>query len=269
MTARSRELLTGFARLEAIDTTCHLGQWPYRLAARASADDLRAYARRHGLRALWVSHLATLTGYDTRTGNEALLRECAGDPLFRPFAVVDPGAAGWRRELAWAAQSGFSGVRLAPGDHGTAPAALLPVLEDAAALGLPVQILARLDDARVRHPRSPARDVPMHELADLVRSAPAHPLVLSGLNRLDWLELSRHLGDDVPSHVRLDLWHVNGPTFVGDSWAADPGRWLFGSGFPVQTPEATMLQLVVAALDDGARARIAGGNAAAILSGRS
>lgn len=265
MTARARALLAGFGGLEAIDTTCHLGQWPYRLAAAAEVDDLRSYALRHGLRALWVSHLATLTGFDTRTGNEELLRACDGDPLFRLFALVDPAAPTWRRELTWAADAGFAGVRVAPGDHGTAPAALAPILDEAAGLDLPVQILCRLDDARVRHPRSPARDPQIHELADLVRDAPARPLVLSGLNRLDWMELSRHLGDDVPGHVRLDLWHVNGPTFVGDTWGESPGRWVFGSGFPVQVPEATMLQVVAAGLDDAARARIAAGNAAEIV----
>ncbi|MFD4959097.1 amidohydrolase family protein [Microbacterium sp. NPDC058389] len=265
MISRSRALLAGFGELGAIDTSCHLGQWPYRLTAAAGAEDLRAYAARHGLRALWVSHLATLTGFDTRTGNEALRGACGGDPLFRLFAVVDPGAPTWRRELAWAADAGFAGVRLAPGDHGTAPAALRPVLDEAAGRGLPVQIMFRLDDPRVRHPRSPARDLEIHELADVVRDAPEHPLVLSGLNRLERVELGRHLGDALPAHVLLDLWHVNGPTFVGDTWGEEPGRWLFGSGFPVQTPEATMLQLVAAQLDDPARARIAWGNAAAIV----
>ncbi|GAA5207102.1 amidohydrolase family protein [Microbacterium kyungheense] len=265
MISRARALLAGFGELGAIDTTCHLGQWPYRLAAWADADRLRAYARGHGLQALWVSHLATLTGFDTRTGNEALRRACGEDPLFRLFAVVDPAAPTWRRELSWAADAGFAGVRLAPGDHGTAPAALGPVLHEAAEHGLPVQILFRLDDPRVRHPRSPARDPQIHELADVVREAPAHPLVLSGLNRLDALELSRHLGDEVPAHVLLDLWHVNGPTFVGDTWGSEPERWVFGSGFPVQTPEATMLQIVAAELDEAARARIVRGNAAAIV----
>jgi len=265
MTSRAQALLAGFGEQGAIDTTCHLGQWPYRLTAAATADDLRAYAARHGLRALWVSHLATLTGFDTRTGNEALRRACDADPLFRLFAVVDPGAPTWRRELAWAADAGFAGVRLAPGDHGTPPAALGPVLAEAAEHDLPVQILFRLDDPRVRHPRSSARDLEIHELADVVRGAPVNPLVLSGLNRLERVELGRHLGDAVPAHVLLDLWHVNGPAFVGDTWGEEPGRWVFGSGFPVQTPEATMLQLATAALDDATRARIAWGNAAAIV----
>ncbi|WP_345544920.1 hypothetical protein [Microbacterium jejuense] len=65
--------------------------------------------------------------------------------------------------------------------------------------------------------------------------------------------------DKLPGHVLLDLWHVNGPTFVGDTWGEEPGGWVFGSGFPVQTPEATMLQLVAAPLDNAARSRIAWG----------
>ncbi|MFE6996254.1 hypothetical protein ACFVAE_09880 [Microbacterium sp. NPDC057659] len=261
MTARAHELLDGFTRLGAVDTLALLGQWPYRLGAAAAADGLRAHARRLGLQQLWVSHLATLTGFDTRTGNEALRSTCGDDPLFRLFAVVDPGAPEWRRELAWAAREGFTGVRLFPGDHGTSVEALRPVIDEAAALGLTAQIVLRLDDPRVRHPRSPAIDPGIPEVAELVRRAPAHPLVLSGLNRLEWIELGRHLGDDVPSHVLLDLWHVNGPTFVGDTWGDDPGRWVFGSGFPVQAAEPTALQIAAASITDDARRRIAAGNA--------
>lgn len=78
--------------------------------------------------------------------------------------------------------------------------------------------------------------------------APAHPLVLSGLNAAESQELSRHLGDAVPPAVRLDIWHVNGPTGVADGFGDDPERWVFGSGHPVQTPQATMLQLMASRL---------------------
>lgn len=250
MTVESRRLLGRFSELEATDTMCHLGTWPYRLTAMTDADDLRAYAAAHGLRALWVSHLAALFGFDTRTGNEAALAACAGDELFRVFAVIDPSETGWQDELAWAADAGAHGVRVAPGFHHYPVARVSAVFEAAAVRAMPVQVIARMDDARVRHPLSPAHEVEVRDLAELVRTHGAHPLVLSGLNIADWRELSRHLGDDVPPAVRLDLWHVNGPTGVADG--LDPQRWVFGSGFPVQTPEATMLQLMASGLSDEA-----------------
>lgn len=266
MTAQGRAMLRAFALLGATDTTCFLGQWPYRLSAAADAGALRAHADRLGLRSLWVSHLASLFGFDTRTGNEAVLAACADDPLFRVFATIDPRDATWLDELDEAVDAGAQGVRVAPGFHRYDVARVRPVLDVCAERGLPMQLIARLDDARVRHPLSPAVDLEVHRLADLVRDSPAHPLLLSGLNRADWVELNRHLGDAAPEWLRLDLWHVNGPTHIADRLGDDPERWVFGSAFPVQTPEATALQLAASALPTAALQAITSGNADAMLS---
>lgn len=256
MTAEGRMLLRAFSQQRATDTMCHLGTWPYRLTATADADDLRAYATRYDLRALWVSHLSALFGFDTHTGNEAALTACADDDLFRVFAVIDPSETGWRSELAWAASAGACGVRVAPGFHHYPPARVAAVIDVASEHGLTVQLIARMDDARVRHPLSPAHDLDVHRIADLVRARPEHPLVISGLNAADWQELGRHLGDAVPPAVRLDLWHLNGPNGIVDR--LEPERWVFGSGLPVQTPEATMLQLMASDLPPDALRTIAG-----------
>lgn len=265
MTAQARRMLRAFADLGATDTTCFFGQWPYRLSAAADADALHAHADRLGLRSVWVSHLASLFGFDTRTGNEAVLAACADDPLFRVFATIDPRDPNWLDELDDAAAAGARGVRVAPGFHRYEVSAVRPVLDACADRGLPVQLIARLDDARVRHPLSPAVDLEVHRIADLVREGPADPLLLSGLNRADGIELKRHLGDAAPEWLRLDLWHVNGPPAVADSLGVDPERWVFGSGFPVQAPEATALQLTASALPDHALRAITSGNAAAML----
>lgn len=265
MTAQGHRMLREFAALGATDTTCFLGQWPHRLSAAADADALRAHAARLGLRVVWVSHLASLFGFDTRTGNEAVLAACADDPLFRVFATIDPRDATWEDDLQDAADAGAVGVRVAPGFHRYEVSRVRPVLDACAERGLPLQLIARLDDARVRHPLSPAVDLEVHRIADLVRDSPAHPLLLSGLNRADWIELHRHLGDDAPPWLRLDLWHVNGPTHVADRLGDDPQRWVFGSGFPVQTAEATALQLAASALSTDALRAIAVENAAALL----
>lgn len=264
MTEQARRMLGAFSELGATDTTCFLGQWPYRLSAAADADALRSYAARLGLRTIWVSHLASLFGFDTRSGNEAALAACAGDPRFRVFATIDARDPGWQDELDEMVAAGAQGVRVAPGFHRYDVASVRPVLDACAERGLPLQVIARLDDARVRHPLSPAIDIEVHRIADLVRDSSASPLLLTGLNRADWTELDRHLGDDAPEWLRLDLWHVNGPTHVVDRLADDPERWVFGSGFPLQTPEATALQLMASALSPDALRAIVSGNAAAV-----
>ncbi len=265
MTAQAHAMLRAFADLGATDTTCFLGHWPYRLGSSTDADGLRAHAARLGLRQLWVSHLASLFGFDTRTGNEAVLAQCGDDPLFRLFATVDPGQPSWRTEVAQAASAGFHGIRLAPGFHRRPVADALPVLDAAAAHDLPVQIVVRLDDARVRHPLAQAVDPEPHQLADLVRDRAGQRIVVSGLNRAEAVEFDRHLGGRVPQSVRLDLWHVNGPTFVADGLSADLHRWTFGTAFPVQTPEATALPLAASSLSPLERRAICVDNAAAVL----
>lgn len=264
MTAEARALLRSFADLGATDTTCFVGQWPYRLSAAADADALRAHAERLGLRAVWVSHLASLFGFDTRTGDDAVLAACADDPLFRVFATVDPRESDWEDRLDEAVAAGVAGVRVAPGFHRYAVERAGAVLDGGAERELPVQLIVRLDDARVRHPLSPAVDIEVHRIADLVRGR-RQPLLLSGLNHGEWVELNRHLGDDTPADVRLDLWHVNGPTHVADALADEPDRWVFGSGFPVQAPAATALQLAASSLSDGTLQAITTGNAEALL----
>lgn len=265
MTAPARRLLSSFSRLGAVDTTCFLGHWPFRLAASAEVSHLREHAARVGLRTLWVSHLAALFGFDTRTGNEAALAACAGDPLFRVFATIDPRQADWADELDEIAAAGACGVRLAPGFHRYELAEALPVVDMCVERGMTLQVLARLDDARVRHPLSSVIDVEIHRIADVVRARPEVAIVLSGLNLAEWVELRRHLGDDVPRSVRLDLWHVNGPTLVADRLATEPERWVFGTGFPIQTPEATALQLAASSLPRVALEAIARSNAEAVL----
>lgn len=265
MTAQGRMLLSGFAELGATDTTCFLGQWPFRLSAAADVEKLREYADRLGLRSVWVSHLASLFGFDTRSGNEAVLTACADDPLFRVFATIDPRDDDWLAELDWAADAGAQGIRVAPGFHRYDVAAVQPVLAACAERELPLQLIARLDDARVRHPLSPAVDLELHRIADLVRDRPQQPLLISGLNRADWIELNRHLGDDAPESMVLDLWHVNGPTHVADRLGDDPERWVFGSGFPVQAPEATALQLAASALSTDMLQAITSRNAASLI----
>ncbi len=257
--------LQEFSGWSAVDTSCHLGQWPYRLAASAGPAELREHARRHGLSEVWVSHLAALFGFDTRSGNEACLAAAPGDEVLRPFAVLDASEPTWPAELAWAERAGFAGIRIAPGFHSHRLADALELAAGCASAGLVLQVLVRLDDARSRHPLSCARDLEPREVADFVRAAPVVPLLISGLNWAEAGEVARHLGDQVPETVRFDLWHVNGPLGVADLLAEHPSRWVFGSGFPVQLPEPTMLQLTASRLAPDVLAAITRRNAEQLL----
>ena len=257
--------LATFIDLEATDVTCHVGAWPFRLGAAADIDDLRAYAARAGLRRLWVSHLASLFGFDTRAGNAAVLDACAGDRLFAVFAVLDPSESTWREELDWALDRGAAGIRIAPSLRRHPLADAVALARACGERGVPVQLLVRLDDERVRHRMLAGDDPTPEEIAEFVRHTAGTDIVVSGLRWEGWSEVRARLSGDELDRVVLDLWHVNGPFRVFDALAAEPDRWVFGSGFPVQTPEATMLQLAASDLPAEIRRRIARTTAATLL----
>ena len=261
MSAPAHALLEDFSTYRATDVNCHIGGWPYRLGASASEHDLQRHIDLHGLSSAWVSHLATLFGFDTRTGNEDCLLKCRHTPAMRPMAVINPAEEGWHNELDWATTMGFQGIRVAPGFHRYGPDLLLDVARATASRGLLLQLLVRLDDARVRHPQSPARDVDMETVVALVRSVPDARVLLSGLNWVEWQELRRRLGYEPPSTLLVDVWHMNGPFGIAELLGSDAERWVFGSGFPVQAPEPTMLQLAACLLPREIKVSIARGNA--------
>lgn len=261
MTTSARTLLADFSGYLAIDVTCHIGQWPYQLGASSDMHALQEYITRHGLSAVWVSHLAALFGFDTRTGNEECLISCRDDPAIHPMAVINPLEETWRSELDWAIDAGFLGIRLAPGFHGYGQEPLVDVARATAPHGLVVQLLVRLDDERVRHPQSPASDVEIETAEALVRSVPEAPLLLSGLNWIEWQALTQALGDQLPPTLCSDFWHVDGPFGVTECLEEAGEHWVFGSGFPIQAPEPTMLQLSASMLANHTQLAIARENA--------
>lgn len=73
------DMMIPFIEQKAVDLTAFLGQWPTRLQVNASASDLSAMADRFNLEGMCVSHFASIFGFDTRSGNEALFAETAED----------------------------------------------------------------------------------------------------------------------------------------------------------------------------------------------
>lgn len=263
-------LLEPFERERAIDLTVFMGQWPSRLQIRAAAADLSGMADRFGISVMCVSHIASIFGFDTRSGNEELFREAASDERLWPFAILNPAEPGWELELDWAVKEGARGIRLVPGYHGyglTSPQAA----ELAARVGmhkLPLHVCMRLEDDRLVHPRFPVKPVPFHELAELLRLTGDTPVVLSGLRAHEWSSVSEHLNaGHHADRVLLDLWFTNGPIgAVASLGRGSLGKRLgYGSCAPIQVPEATVLQLAAADIGADIRAALCRGNAATLL----
>lgn len=266
----NRPSFENFVQTGAIDVTAFVGQWPFRFQARADAAALGAMADRLGLSGLCVSHIASVFGHDTRSGNAALFAETAADERLWPFAVLNPAEPGWERELQWAAESGARGVRLLPGYHGyglgdSRVAELVAALRT---LRLPLAVCARLQDERLQHPRYQAETVPLHMLAELIAEAEGHPLLLSGLREHEWDAVLRFLpADQRRDHVICDLWYVNGPLAVvaALSKRGEAGTFAYGSCAPLQVAEATALQLAAADIAEEDRYALCRGNALRFL----
>lgn len=264
-------MLEPFQKERAIDLTAFMGQWPTRLQIRATAEDLTAMADRLGLSAMCVSHIASIFGFDTRSGNEELFREAARDERLLPFAILNPAEPGWEPELEWAVKEGAKGIRLVPGYHGyslTSPQAA-ELVARLRGRELPLHICARLEDERLVHPRFPVMPVPFHEIAEMLHLAGEDmPVILSGLRAREWDSVSEHLNaGHKTDKVMLDLWFTNGPiaAIASLSRGSLANRLAYGSCFPIQVPEATALQLAAADIGADKRAALCRGHAAALF----
>ncbi|MDI4643454.1 amidohydrolase family protein [Cohnella hashimotonis] len=262
--------LDRFSRAGAVDLLAFLGQWPDRPALSADNAQLSAMADRHGLRAVCVSHLASVTGHDTRSGNELLFHAIRGDERLWPFPVLNPTEPAWEKELEWAVAGGARGIRLVPGYHGYGLRDA-GVGELAAAVRerkLPLQVVARMQDERLQHRLLDVPAVEPHELAELMLALDGHPLLISGLRDGERETAMRLAGrGGILPHVLFDLWFCNGPLAVIASLcrAGLAGVYGYSSCTPLQTAEATALQLAAGAIGDDELHDLCAGNALRLL----
>lgn len=260
-------LFNPFRKQNPIDLTVFLGQWPFRYSTQATAVELLGMAEHLGITRMCVSHIASIFGHDTLSGNEALMEQTAGEERMWPFAILNPAEPGWERELAWVERSGARGIRLVPGYHeyklGGSQAADL--VEASGSLGLPLQICFRLEDERLQHTRYQAKDLGYHEVAELiVRVSGKSNILISGMRDYEWDAVLGHLPPEYPrNNVFVDLWYCKGPLAMIAALCQrnEENRMTYSSCFPLQTAEATALQLATADISDDERYAICRGNA--------
>lgn len=263
-------IFSHFNKQHAVDVTAFLGQWPHRLTLSTEGSDLTEMADQYGIDRFCVSHIASIFGHDTWTGNEALLTESSKDERLWPFVILNPQEEAWSRELAWAADQGAKGIRLLPGYHGYELSHLVHsgFIAEVKKYKMPLQIMIRLEDERLHHPRFQVDVLPLHTVAELLIEAGNTPILLGGLRPSEWETIRRHLPVDQSfDHVYGDLWYANGPLAVMEficqqGWAK---HFVYGSCAPIQTAEATMLQLATANISEQDRYDLCRGNSLRFL----
>ncbi|MFH5800553.1 amidohydrolase family protein [Haladaptatus sp. CMAA 1911] len=141
---------------DVVDANAYLGHWPFR-ELDASADGVLETMDETGIDTAVVSSLESVCYRDVHPGNRTLAAAIDGhEDRFVPFATVNPRYAAWEEDLEECVEElGMQGVKLLPNyhDYDLDDPAAVELGRRCADLGVPVMLVATLEDQRGRHPR--------------------------------------------------------------------------------------------------------------------
>lgn len=254
-----------------IDVNVNISRWPFRRTPCDELPQLRQKLAAAGVRQAWAGTLDGLFHRDVAAANAALAAVCRepADVALVPFGSVNPRLPDWQDDLRRCAQElQMPGVRLHPNYHGYRidEPVFAELLDRALEQWLLVQLVVRMDDARVQPPLMQVPDTDTQRLAEIVRSRPALRLVvLNGLSTIRGSQLSELAAT---RRVWFDIATKEGIGGVAElAKAVSPERVLFGSHLPLFALESALLKMQEAALDDAPRRAIEAGNAQQLLAG--
>lgn len=233
------------------------------------ASGLLALMDGQGIERAVVGAVEAILYRDAGMARDLLLErlEAAGRPAaLLPAAVVNPAFPGWERDLEEWAAAGAVAVKAYPNYHGYAadgPRALA-LAEAAAEKGLPVICCVRVEDERNHHPLMLVPPVAAGSVARLAAAVPGAKVVLACGNQG---EIETFLGEAGPgAQAWAEVSYLKSPTNAVEHMAAKVGaeRLLYGSHAPFIHPGVTRIKIERAAMGAEDKARILGGNAAAL-----
>jgi len=251
-----------------IDANAYVGCWPFRRLSYCGARGLTALMQRTATDVALASPIAGAFYRDCLSAMEQMLDDPGWDAeRLRPVAVVNPAFAGWDADLdTMVARLGCVAVRVLPNYHGYSlqDDCALRLAERVQSLGLPLIVTARMQDERSHHPRMLVEAVPVDDIRFLVRVLPGGAYVLSNVSWQEVLALRAEF-EIVPGLA----WEMSYKPPVGylEQAVGEIGaeRVLYGSGAPLQYPEALLRVVQQARIGEGERAAILGGNAARVF----
>jgi uncharacterized protein len=256
-----------------IDVNAYLGHYAFRRLRHNTADALLKLMDARKIDRAVVSSASAITYRNAQSGNEEVDGEVKAhrDRLI-PFAVINPTYAGREDDLK-ACHEGFGmrGLRLYPGWHNyrLSDPRCLDLVRAAAARGLVVSIPIRVEDHRQRSWLVDVPDVPLDDVAALVRACPeARFLLLNGIGYVR-SPLGRG-GGGLPDNYRIEISRLT--ALLDDEIGAlvqslGPGRIVFGTGMPFNYPDPALVKLEVLTASPEQKERIAWRNAAEWLPG--
>lgn len=254
-----------------IDVNVWNGQFPFRAVAGTTLGEIDRRFAGLGFGGVVVSPLEAVFQEDSYAAEAALCCAIRGrsDGLsdIRHFKVVNPACSWWESDLRRAREElGIEGIRLCPTFHRYRldDPGVAAVLDLAASLGLPVQVMCKMQDYRIQW-MVHTEDVETDQVAPFLERFRERRLILSGLHVSDM----KRLADTVNAcpNLLLDTSRLKGPwkTIEKLTGVVDPKRLCFGSLWPINLPECPLLQVQHAACDREVRDAILAGNAARLL----
>lgn len=256
-----------------VDVNVALHRWPFRRLPGDEPAELVARLRARQVTQAWAGSFDALLHRDLAAVNRRLAEDCRahGAGLLVPFGTVHPLLPDAEEELRRCAEEHrMPGLRLFPNYHGyrldDPPAVAL--FRAAAARGLLVQIVVKMEDERTQHPLVRVPSVDLTPLPKLLAEVKGLRLVL--LNGPGALNPDQLRAVVSAGPVSLDLAMVEGAGGVGKLLQVVPiERALFGSHFPFFYHESATLKLRESALSPEQEKAIRTENARRLLVERS
>ncbi len=140
-----------------LDINAYVGHWPFKQLKYNTCASRLERMNRFGIDLSVISNLNGVFYKNTQSANVELFNELKSERQFSsrfiPFAVINPGYAGWRDDLeTCVTKMGMKGIRVYPQyhDYGIADPSFIELVKIARDRGLPVAIDIRMVDSRQR-----------------------------------------------------------------------------------------------------------------------
>lgn len=254
-----------------IDANAYLGHFAFRQLRHNTAPGLLKLMDSAGIDKAVVSSASAITYRNPQAGNEEVHAEVGPhrDRLI-PFAVINPSYAGWQDDLRTCHEDlGMSGLRLYPKWHNyNLPGrCCLDLVNAAAEREMAVSIPIRAEDSRQRHWLVDVPDVPLDEIATLVKACPQAQFIL--VNGIGFINspLGRK-GNGLPPNYYIEISRLSAVLAdeIGQLIAnLGAERALFGTGMPFKYPDPSLVKLEALDASEEQKEKIRWQNAAKLL----
>ena len=234
-----------------IDVNAYLGHFAFRQLRHNTAASLLQLMDAKRIDKAVVSSASAITYRNAQAGNEEVFEEVKSRrDRFIPFAVLNPFYAGWQDDLKICHEDfGMSGLRLYPKWHNyqLSDRCCLDLVNAATERGLGVSIPIRVEDNRQRSWLANVPDVPLDELAGLVKACPKARFIL--LNGLGYVKSPLGRKDNgLPANYLIEISRLSAllDNEIGQLIAGlGAERLVLGTGMPFSYPDPALLKLEV------------------------